>query len=108
MPSLVRRDSNAPSEILPKGDTWPLGRPRRQFHLKTLVLLLTIAAAALGLGSWLGWSPGMMFVLTGVLVLLWWPCAQLYDPPQREPRDQKPLREEVRQWQTAEEHSAQR
>lgn len=95
-----RHGLNGGPEILPRGDSWNEGRPRRQFHLKTPWWLLTLTAVALGLGRWIELRVEGLLLWTGLAVWIWWKASQLYDPPPRQATDQEALREKVRQWQT--------
>ncbi len=91
---------SSPPQILPTGEDTSRGRGRRQFYLKHLLLLITVAATVLSVGRCTDLSPATMFGLVVLWLVVWWQYAEIREDPCPSHPDQQPLRDEVRQWQT--------
>lgn len=84
--------------ILPEGHRWsPPGH--RQFSLASLVWLLTISAAVLGVGRFLNYHPIEMMALLCLTVGLWWEFARAgQSRTGGNTKSAEELREEIRRW----------
>jgi hypothetical protein len=94
--SEVKQPCKAP--ILPDGDRDDRGPGRRQFVLKDLLWLLTIAAVILSMGRLLGLAPWAMALAVLMWVGIWWQYAEIRGESSQPRVDQESLREEVRRW----------